>query len=95
MKNHREVVRILASLTDNPNAACENGRTPLQFAVRHGHREIVRILDPHANDFNDPGHNEEISTTSAMTILIIFVFFPLCVLLLYYLFTILMYFIAK
>ena len=95
LKNHREVVRILASLTDNPNAACENGRTPLQFAVRHGHREIVRILDPHANDFNDPGHNEEISTTQFNTILIIFVVFPLCVLLLYYLFIILMYFIAK
>ena len=95
LKNHREVVRILASLTDKPNAACENGRTPLQFAVRHGHREIVRILDPHANDFNDPGHNEEISTTQFNTILIIFVVFPLGVLLLYYLFIILMHFIAK
>ena len=91
MKNHREVVRILASLTDNPNAACENGRTPLQFAVRHGHREIVRILDPHANDFNDPGRNEEFP----MKCLIIFCIFPLCVLLLYYLFIILRYFIAK
>ena len=90
LKNHREVVRILASLTDNPNAACQNGRTPLQFAVRHGHREIVRILAPHANDFNDPGRNGEISTTFCTTILIIFVIFPLCVLLLYYLFIILM-----
>ena len=28
---------------DNPNAACLYGRTPLQFAVRHGHREIMDI----------------------------------------------------
>ena len=37
--------------------------------------EIVRILEPHANDFNDPGHNEEISTTTFHKILIIFVIF--------------------
>ena len=39
-----EMVRILAHLTDNPNAPDENGRTPIYLAASNGHAEIVKIL---------------------------------------------------
>ena len=41
-----EIVKILAPLTDNPNAPDENGRTPIYFAAHKGHTEIVKILTP-------------------------------------------------
>ena len=39
-----EIVKILAPLTDNPNAPCSFGYTPISWAARNGHTEIVKIL---------------------------------------------------
>ena len=43
---HTEVVRILAPLTDNPNAPDVSGLTPIHRAAFRGHTEIVKILTP-------------------------------------------------
>ena len=36
-----EIVKILAPLTNNPNAPDEYGKTPIYWAARNGHTEIV------------------------------------------------------
>ena len=36
-----EIVKILAPLTNNPNAPNEYGKTPIYWAARNGHTEIV------------------------------------------------------
>ena len=41
-----EIVKILAPLTDNPNAPNKYGNTPIHRAAQNGHTEIVRILAP-------------------------------------------------
>ena len=41
-----EIVKILAPLTDNPNAPDDFGYTPSQWAASWGHTEIVKILTP-------------------------------------------------
>ena len=43
-----EIVKILAPLTDNPNAApvWNDGQTPIYWAAVRGHTEIVKILAP-------------------------------------------------
>ena len=51
---HKEIVKILVSLTDNPNPPDNNGQTIYQAAY-HGHTEIVKILalltyNPNAED---------------------------------------------
>ena len=43
---YTEIVKILAPLTDNPNAPNEEGETPIYWAARHGSTEIVKILAP-------------------------------------------------
>ena len=45
---HPETVKILAPLTDNPNAPYNkgNGKTPIYWAAEYGHTEIVKILAP-------------------------------------------------
>ena len=40
---HTEIVRILAPLTDNPNAPDENGNTPINMASRYGYIEFVNV----------------------------------------------------
>ena len=40
------MVKILAPLTDNPNAPNQYGSTPILWAARNGHAEIVKILVP-------------------------------------------------
>ena len=52
--NHADIVKILASLTDNPNAPIQNGNTPIQVAACNGHTEIVRILTPLTDYPNAP-----------------------------------------
>ena len=52
-----EIVKILAPLTDNPNAPNqyapdEDGRIPIYWAARNGHTEIVRILTPFTDNSN-------------------------------------------
>ena len=44
VKMHTEIVKILASLIDNPNAAMYNGTTPIFMAAMNGCTEIVKIL---------------------------------------------------
>ena len=39
-----EIVKILALLTDKPNASNNCGYTPIDNATRYGHTEIVNIL---------------------------------------------------
>ena len=39
-----EIVKILAPLTDNPNAPNNDGRTPIDLATQNGYTEIVKIL---------------------------------------------------
>ena len=47
---HKEIVKILVSLTDNPNPPDNNGQTIYQAAY-HGHTEIVKITyNPNAAD---------------------------------------------
>ena len=41
---HTEIVKILAPLTDNPNAPDKNGKTPIHWAAQIGHTETVKIL---------------------------------------------------
>ena len=43
---HIEIVKILAPLTDNPNAPDQCGRIPIHRAAWFGHIEIVKILAP-------------------------------------------------
>ena len=45
-EGHAEIVKILAPLTDNPNAPDEYGITPIYWAEHNGHSEIVKILTP-------------------------------------------------
>ena len=49
-----EIVKILSPLTDNPNAADEDGETPIYRAACKGHTEIVKILVPLTDNPNAP-----------------------------------------
>ena len=40
---HTEMVKILAPLTENPNALDGFGLTPIHHAASYGHTEIVKI----------------------------------------------------
>ena len=44
-----EMVKILAPLTNNPNAPDEDGDTPIYWATFNGHKEIVKILESYNN----------------------------------------------
>ena len=52
--NNLEIVKILAPLTDNPNAPDKFGWTPIHGAASQGLVEIVQILAPLVNNSNDP-----------------------------------------
>ena len=49
-----EIVKILAPLTDNPNAPNKYGETPIQWAALMGYTEIVKILVPLTDNPNAP-----------------------------------------
>ena len=51
---HTEIVKILAPLTDNPNAPNKNGNTLILYAASNGHTEIVKILIPLTDNPNAP-----------------------------------------
>ena len=53
-KKDTEILKILAPLTDNPNAPDENGRTPIHNAAYWGHIEMVKILVPWTDNPNAP-----------------------------------------
>ena len=55
-----ETLKILAPLTDHPNAAItehEDGVTPLHYAAFNGNTEIVKILAPLTDNPNAPAVN--------------------------------------
>ena len=54
-----EIVKILAPLTDNPNAPNKDGNTPIHWAARNRHTEIVKILAPLTNNPNAPNNDGE------------------------------------
>ena len=43
---YTDIVKILAPLTDNPNAPNNFGVTPIHLAAFNGHTEIIKILAP-------------------------------------------------
>ena len=51
---HTEIVKILAPLTDNPNAPDKSGETSIYWAAQNGHTEIVKILAPLTDNPNAP-----------------------------------------
>ena len=56
IEGHTEIVKILAPLTDNPNASSNNGETPIYWAACNGHTEIVKILAPLTDNPNAPDY---------------------------------------
>ena len=53
-KGNTEIVKILAPLTDNPNAPNTAGETPIHNAACNGHAEIIKILAPLTVNPNAP-----------------------------------------
>ena len=51
-KGYVEMVKILATLTDNPNAPDKHGNTPIYWAAVCGNTEIVKILAPLSDNIN-------------------------------------------
>ena len=49
-----EIVKILAPLTDNPNAPDKDGFTPINLAAKNGYTEIVKMFAPLTNNPNAP-----------------------------------------
>ena len=49
-----EIVKILAALTDNPNAPNQWGDTPIFWAAHNGHTEIVKTMAPLTDNPNAP-----------------------------------------
>ena len=45
-RGHKEIVKVLAPLINDHNAASPNKWTPLQNAAANGHTEIVKIIAP-------------------------------------------------
>ena len=60
-----KTVKILAPLTDNPNAPNNIGQTPIYWAAFYGHTEIVKILAPLTDNPNAP--NKHGKTPSSVT----------------------------
>ena len=55
-----EIVKVLATLTDNPNAPNKVGETSIYWAVHKGHTEIVKIL---ALLIDNPNAPDEVGKT--------------------------------
>ena len=53
---YTEIVKILAPLTDSPNAPNNTGKTPIYWAALKGHEEIVKILAPFTGNPNAPNN---------------------------------------
>merc|ERR1712183_649267 len=56
LNGHTEIVKILASLADNPNAPNKDEYTPIYWAAKFGHTEIVKILVPLTDNPNAPDY---------------------------------------
>ena len=55
----REGTIILVPFIDNPNASDKDGDTPIYWAARIGHTEIVKILAPLTDSPNPPNKSRE------------------------------------
>ena len=44
MRGHTDIVKILASKVNDPNAPRNNGLTPIHVAIGNGHAEVVKYL---------------------------------------------------
>ena len=55
----KDIIKILAPLTDNPNAPDKDGETPIYWAARNGHTEVVKILAPLTDNPNVPDNDGE------------------------------------
>ena len=55
-KGYVELVKILAPLTDNPNAPDKPGNTQISWAAGCGNTEIVKILAPLTDNPNGPNN---------------------------------------
>ena len=64
-EGHAEIVKILAPLTDNPNAPDEYGETLIYWAAYWGHTEIVKILAPLTANPNAPNNDGETPSSVA------------------------------
>ena len=60
-----QVLKMLAPLTDNPNAPDKSGYTPIQWAAKNGHTELVKILTPLTNNPNSPNNYKRTPIHSA------------------------------
>ena len=49
---YTEIVKVLVTLTNTPNAPNNYGDTPIHEAVKKGHTEIVKILIPVTENTN-------------------------------------------
>ena len=54
INENAEILKILAPLTDNPNAPDKEGRTPILNVALVGNTEIVKMLAPLTNNPNAP-----------------------------------------
>ena len=54
-KGYLYLVKILATLTDNPNAPSYYGETPIYAAAKMGYVDIVKVLAPLTDNPNAPG----------------------------------------
>ena len=52
-----EIIEIMVSLIEYPNASMEYGRTPIYRAACNGYTEIVKILAPLTDNPNAPNSN--------------------------------------
>ena len=71
---HTDIVKILAQLTDNPNAPDNDRDTPIHEAAKNGHTEIVKILAHLTDNPNAPifvaalrGHTEIVKILTSLT----------------------------
>ena len=60
-----EIVKILAPLTDNPNAPGNFGKTPIYEAARYRHTEIVKFLAPLTDNPNAPDEDGQTPSSVA------------------------------
>ena len=63
--NYIKIVKILAPLTDNPNAPDKYGNTPIYEAAYRGYTEIVKILAPLTDNPNAPNKWEQTPSSVA------------------------------
>ena len=65
---YTEIVKILATLTDNPNAPDKWGYTPIYKAAKYGRKEVVKMLAHLTNNPNAPNNNGETPSSVAKNV---------------------------